>query len=62
MATALNQLLAPIQEAYQASTEWQDVTLKAYPPPEKKVKKVKNKGTQHPKLKEGEAHALRHQA
>ena len=48
---ALTELLAPIQEAYQASAEWQDITLKAYPPPEKevkKVKKVKDKGTGFP--------------
>jgi len=51
VAAALNILLAPIQEAYHASPEWQEVTLKAYPPPAKKEKKVKQKGTQHPRLK-----------
>jgi len=55
VATALNKLLAPIQEAYQASTEWQEVTLKAYPPAEKMGKKVKNKGTRYPGSKDGEA-------
>ena len=40
--------MAPIQEAYQASKDWQDITLKAYPPPEKKQKKVKDKGSRHP--------------
>jgi len=47
---ALNALLAPIQAAYQASKEWQEITLKAYPPPEakKKVKKVKDKGSRYP--------------
>jgi len=47
---ALNKLLAPIQAAYQASPEWQEIALKAYPPPPtvKKEKKVKNKGTRHP--------------
>ena len=50
MAAALNKVLAPIQEAYQASPEWQEIALKAYPPPivEKKQKKIKNKGTKHP--------------
>ena len=45
---ALNRLLAPIQEAYQASKEWQEIAEKAYPPPPKKEKKVKNKGTRYP--------------
>ena len=42
--------MAPIQAAYQASPEWQEITLKAYPPPvvEKKQKKVKNRGTRFP--------------
>ena len=44
----LNALLAPIQEAFQASKEWQDIAEKAYPPPPKKEKKVKNKGTRYP--------------
>lgn len=51
VAAALNMLLAPIQEAYHASPEWQEIALKAYPPPAKKEKKVKQKGTQHPRLK-----------
>jgi tyrosyl-tRNA synthetase len=41
VAAALNILLAPIQEAYHASPEWQKIALKAYPPPAKKEKKVK---------------------
>lgn len=47
---ALNELLQPIQEAYQKNKEWQEVALKAYPEPAapKKEKKVKNKGTRHP--------------
>jgi tyrosyl-tRNA synthetase len=47
---ALNALIAPIQEKYQASKEWQEVALKAYPPVEKPkfVKKVKNRGTGYP--------------
>ncbi|BCR88622.1 tyrosine--tRNA ligase TYS1 [Aspergillus chevalieri] len=54
VAKALNALLAPIQEAYQASTEWQEIALKAYPPPPTKEKKVKDKGdkgTRHPEGK-----------
>jgi len=54
--------MAPIQEAYQASTEWQEVTLKAYPPAEKMVKKVKNKGTRYPGSKDGEAPEPQNQA
>lgn len=46
---ALQALLAPVQAAYQASAEWQEITTKAYPPEEKKKeKKVKNKGTRYP--------------
>jgi len=50
ISKALNALLAPIQAAFQASKEWQEITLKAYPPEEKKKKdkKVKNKGSRYP--------------
>jgi len=48
VAAGLNKLLAPIQEAYHASPEWQEIALKAYPPPSKKEKKVKKVGTQYP--------------
>ncbi|KAH7161485.1 hypothetical protein EDB81DRAFT_784911 [Dactylonectria macrodidyma] len=51
VAKALNELMAPIQAAYQASTEWQEVTQKAYPPPPKKEKKVKDRGTRFPGAK-----------
>ncbi|KAI1501541.1 hypothetical protein F5X99DRAFT_382252 [Biscogniauxia marginata] len=44
----LVELMAPIQAAFKASPEWQEITLRAYPPPEKKVKKVKDKGSRHP--------------
>ncbi|KAF2745271.1 tyrosine tRNA ligase [Sporormia fimetaria CBS 119925] len=57
VAKGINELLAPIQEAYQASKEWQETALKGYPPPPKKEKKVKNKGTGHPGLKKKEAAA-----
>ncbi|RVX74395.1 hypothetical protein B0A52_01521 [Exophiala mesophila] len=48
---ALVALLAPIQEEFQASQEWQDIEKKAYPPAEpamKKKKQPKDKGTRHP--------------
>ncbi|KAI1197668.1 tyrosyl-tRNA synthetase [Nemania serpens] len=45
---ALHDILIPIQEAYNASKEWQEITLLAYPPPEKKQKKQKKPGTRHP--------------
>ncbi|KAK3685178.1 tyrosyl-tRNA synthetase [Podospora appendiculata] len=50
ISKALNELMAPIQAAFQASKEWQEVTLKAYPVEDKKkkVKKVKDKGTRYP--------------
>ncbi|KAK4227659.1 hypothetical protein QBC38DRAFT_188685 [Podospora fimiseda] len=44
----LSALLAPIQEAFKNSKEWQEIADKAYPPPPKKEKKVKNKGTRYP--------------
>ncbi|OAG34494.1 hypothetical protein AYO21_11360 [Fonsecaea monophora] len=47
---ALVELLAPIQAEFQASTEWQEIEKKAYPPPEpvKKKKQPKDKGTRYP--------------
>ncbi|KJZ76846.1 Tyrosine--tRNA ligase [Hirsutella minnesotensis 3608] len=48
VAKGLNELLAPIHAAFQNSKEWQDIALKAYPPPPKKEKKVKDKGSRHP--------------
>jgi len=55
VSTAVISLMAPIQAAYQASSEWQEITLKAYPPPEKKQKKIKDRGTRYPgnKVEEG---------
>jgi tyrosyl-tRNA synthetase len=52
VAKALIELTAPIQVAYQASREWQEISSRAYPPPPKKEKKVKNKGTRYPGAKE----------
>jgi hypothetical protein len=48
---ALNALLEPVQKEFKANQAWQDIEQKAYPPPPvvKKEKKVKNKGTFHPK-------------
>ncbi|KAL9622431.1 MAG: hypothetical protein Q9160_003276 [Pyrenula sp. 1 TL-2023] len=50
VAKVLNDLLAPIQAKFQASPEWQEVALKAYPPEEKpkKEKKIKDRGTGFP--------------
>lgn len=47
VAKALNVLLAPIHAAFEASKEWQDTALKAYPPPPKK-EKVKKLGMRYP--------------
>ncbi|KHO00241.1 tyrosyl-tRNA synthetase [Metarhizium album ARSEF 1941] len=54
VAKALNQLLAPIQEAFQNSKDWQDAAVKAYPPPVKE-KKVRNKGSRYPGKTSGAA-------
>lgn len=42
--------MAPIHKAYADSPEWQEITLKAYPPPvvQKKEKKVKDRGSRFP--------------
>ncbi|RSL38944.1 hypothetical protein BHE90_016345 [Fusarium euwallaceae] len=48
-------IMTPIQADFQASEEWQEVTLNAYPPPAKKEKKVKNRGTRFPGAKGGDA-------
>jgi len=55
VANALISLLEPIQADFQASSEWQDIEKKAYPPPEtkKKEKKVKDKGSKHPGAAQG---------
>jgi tyrosyl-tRNA synthetase len=55
---ALIQLLAPVQEAFQADSKWKDIERQAYPPPpaeKKKEKKKKDKGTGHPGAKKVEA-------
>lgn len=47
----MNKILAPIQAAYAADPEWQELAKKAYPPPpapEKKQKKPKDKGNRYP--------------
>lgn len=51
VAAALNKLLAPIQEAYHTSLQWQETALKAYPPEPKKEKKIKKLKTQYPGAK-----------
>ena len=42
--------MAPIQEDYRTSPEWQEITAKSYPEPvaPKKEKKVKDKGSRYP--------------
>lgn len=57
VSAAMVALMAPIHAAYTASAEWQEVTLKAYPPPvvQKKVKKVKDRGSRFPGAKQEEA-------
>ena len=54
VSAAMVSLMAPIQAAYEASAEWQEITLKAYPPPvvHKKVKKVKDRGSRFPGAKQ----------
>jgi tyrosyl-tRNA synthetase len=54
VTAALDKLMEPIRAAYEASNEWQQLTLKAYPTPGKKQAKVKDKGTLHPGKKVGE--------
>lgn len=51
VAKGINDLLAPIQKAFNESKEWQKTAELGYPAPPKKEKKVKNKGTGHPGLK-----------
>ena len=57
MAKALTELMAPIQEAFKASKEWQDTAERAYPPEKKKEKKVKNRGTKFPGYQKEQAAA-----
>lgn len=47
---ALVDLLAPVQEEFQATPEWQEIEKKAYPPaePVKKKKQPKDKGSKYP--------------
>lgn len=54
VADAINGLLAPIIEEYKSNKDFQDAETKGYPAPvvEKKVKKVKNRGTKYPGSKE----------
>ncbi len=54
MTESLNKMLSSIQAKFQASKEWQEITLKAYPPVEKpkKPKKEKKLGTGYPGAKQ----------
>ncbi|CAM1507915.1 Fc.00g047630.m01.CDS01 [Cosmosporella sp. VM-42] len=57
VAKALTELMAPIQEAFKESKEWQDTAERAYPPEKKKEKKVKNRGTKFPGYQKEQAAA-----
>lgn len=51
VADKINELLEPIREAFATDKDFQDACTQGYPvaaPKEKKVKKVKNKGTYYP--------------
>ena len=50
VTNALNELLAPIQQEFESTPAWKEISEKAYPPPEtkKKPKKPKNLGTKFP--------------
>jgi hypothetical protein len=48
VAEALNALLEPIRQEYANNPEFQESFEFAYPKPEKKVKKVKDKGSKYP--------------
>ncbi|KAF4983632.1 hypothetical protein FZEAL_984 [Fusarium zealandicum] len=54
VAQGLVDLMTPIIADFEASKEWQEVTERAYPPPPKKEKKVKNRGTRFPGHKGGD--------
>ena len=60
VSSALNQLLAPVQAAFQASQEWQEVEKQAYPPPPapEKKKKEKKVGSRYPGAAGGQAPAV----
>ncbi|KAI9890574.1 MAG: hypothetical protein M1814_003772 [Vezdaea aestivalis] len=47
VTAALITLLEPVQAAFKASKEWQELETKAYPPPSKKVKKERKIGTKY---------------
>ncbi|KAF4625138.1 hypothetical protein G7Y89_g13034 [Cudoniella acicularis] len=57
VAKALIELMEPIQAAYQASSEWKEITLKAYPSVQRKEKKIKDKGSRYPGSKGGESNS-----
>ncbi len=56
MQNAINELLAPIRQAFQSDAEAQATEKRAYPPPAPKIKKVKNKGTNYAGATGGGAH------
>jgi len=55
---ALLTILTPIRQAFENSSDWQEIEKRAYPPPpapEKKQKKVKNLGSRFPGSKGGDS-------
>lgn len=44
VSRALNELMAPIRDEFDASTDWQELAERAYPPEKKVVKEKKQKG------------------
>lgn len=57
VSQAIVDLTAHIRDSFNASKEWQDIAAQAYPPPKKKEKKVKDKGTHYPVRPKGDAAA-----
>ena len=54
---ALNGLLEPIRQEFASNREFQRAFELAYPKPDKKVKKVKDKGSKYPGAKTGKQEA-----
>ncbi|OAA68209.1 tyrosyl-tRNA synthetase [Niveomyces insectorum RCEF 264] len=62
VAEAIVTLTAPLRAAFAADTTWQNIALQAYPPPKKKEKKVKDKGSHYPVRPKGGADAAKAEA
>ncbi|CAK7201329.1 Tyrosine--tRNA ligase cytoplasmic [Sporothrix eucalyptigena] len=59
VAQAIVDLTAHIRDSFAASPEWQNIAIQAYPPPKKKEKKVKDKGTHYPVRPKADAAAVK---